>query len=60
MSSVFAITYLQISPIMEALNALMSGACMVKETSESHFQTVYGAASALNYKAAKSLVYFSI
>lgn len=38
---------------MEAHTALMSGTRMVGKTSESHFQTVYGAASAVNCKAVK-------
>lgn len=41
---------------MEAHTALMSGTRMVGKTSESHFQTVYGAASAVNCKAVKTLV----
>lgn len=38
---------------MEAHVALMSGTRVVRETSESHFQTVYGTVSAVNCKLVK-------
>lgn len=40
----------------EAHAALMSSTHVVGKTSESHFQSVYGSASAVNCKAIKTLI----